>query len=64
MLTVDRMAYARSRQAELARVASDARLARMARPRPQPVDSRRRPTLHRLTAHLQLKPAAPAACCC
>jgi hypothetical protein len=64
MLPVEPTAYARSRQAELMNTASDARLARRARSAQRPAAANRPPVLRWLTAHLQLRPATPAACCC
>jgi hypothetical protein len=64
MLTVDPMAYARSRQAELTRAAGGVRLAQMAPARPRRFVGTRHPMLRWLASHLRLKPAASAACCC
>jgi hypothetical protein len=64
MLTVDPMAYARSRQAEWTRQANAARLVRVARSTPRHAAARSWPGPRRLTARLQLEPASPAACCC
>jgi hypothetical protein len=64
MLPVEPMEYARSRHAELMKTASDAGLARRARSAQRPAATSRPPFLRWLTAHLQLKPATPAACCC
>lgn len=64
MLTVDPLAYARSRQAESTRAANAARLARLARSAPRQASPNHWPGSRWLTSHLQLRPSPPAACCC
>jgi hypothetical protein len=64
MLTVDPMAYARSRQTESMRAANAARMAGLARSTPRPASPSRWPGSRWLSSRLQLKPAAPMACCC
>lgn len=64
MLTVEPLAYARARQAELRSAAGHARLARLARADLRPASADRPARLRRLPSRLQLKPAAPATCCC
>jgi hypothetical protein len=64
MLTVEPLAYARSRQVEQARAARDARLARLARSSSRQVAGSQRRRFRLLTSRLQLKPASPAPCCC
>ena len=64
MLTVEPLAYARARQAELRSAAGNARLARLARSDSRPMSAARTPRMRRLTSRFQLRPASPAACCC
>ena len=64
MLTVEPLAYARARQAELRNAADQARLARLARSCSCPETTDRAPWLGALTSRLKLRPAAPAACSC